>query len=130
GRVAPPRREPFLLPRADGGHARRDRPGALRRVRGRDPGRLGAGRPRARMLVPPFEVPTPLAARSFRNFKSKSGTGIIKLLVPLSLPKFVPDRAAMGDELRKRGHYRRNTPGRLPAAQYNMTDTHEGASDS
>src|SRR5215467_2667698 len=30
-----------------------------------------------------FEVPTPLAASSFRNFKSKSGTRIIELLVPL-----------------------------------------------
>src|SRR6266508_1617278 len=30
-----------------------------------------------------FEVPTPLAANSVRNFKSKSGTRIIELLVPL-----------------------------------------------
>src|SRR5258705_5644041 len=30
-----------------------------------------------------FEVPTPPAANSVRNFKSKSGTGIIELLVPL-----------------------------------------------
>src|SRR5215475_6094837 len=45
----------------------------------------------------------PPAANSFRNFKSKSGTRIIHLLVPLSLPKFVTECAAMGDELRKRG---------------------------
>src|SRR5260221_11570709 len=30
-----------------------------------------------------FEVPTPPAANSVRNFKSKSGTRIIELLVPL-----------------------------------------------
>src|SRR2546427_10718710 len=30
-----------------------------------------------------FEVPTAVAAGSFRNFKSKSGTRIINLLVPL-----------------------------------------------
>ena len=30
-----------------------------------------------------FEVPTPVAANSIRNFKSKSGTRIIGLLVPL-----------------------------------------------
>src|SRR5258705_187865 len=30
-----------------------------------------------------FEVPTPLAANPVRNFKSKSGTRIIELLVPL-----------------------------------------------
>src|SRR5262245_12208066 len=30
-----------------------------------------------------FEVPAPPAANSSRNFKSKSGTGIINLLVPL-----------------------------------------------
>src|SRR5256885_6924301 len=39
----------------------------------------------------------------FRNFKSKSGTRIICLLVPLLLPKFVSEDAAMYHELRKRG---------------------------
>src|SRR2546425_1240473 len=39
----------------------------------------------------------------FRNFKSKSGTRIIYLLVPLLLPKFVSEGAAMYHELRKRG---------------------------
>src|SRR5207237_5203169 len=39
----------------------------------------------------------------FRNFKSKSGTRIICLLVPLLLPKFVSDGAEMYHELRKRG---------------------------
>src|SRR5437016_6441540 len=45
----------------------------------------------------------------FRNFKSKSGTRIIYLLVPLLLPKFVSEGAAMYHELRKRGtsHSRR-----------------------
>src|SRR2546426_6108454 len=38
-----------------------------------------------------------------RNFKSKSGTRIIYLLVPLLLPKFVCEGAAMYHELRKRG---------------------------
>src|SRR5881628_3310641 len=38
-----------------------------------------------------------------RNFKSKSGTRIICLLVPLLLPKFVSGGAAMYHELRKRG---------------------------
>src|SRR5881628_2332819 len=38
-----------------------------------------------------------------RNFKSKSGTRIICLLVPLLLPKFVSEGAAMYHELRKRG---------------------------
>src|SRR5258706_868922 len=33
-----------------------------------------------------FEVPTPPAASLFRNFKSKSGTRIITLLVPLCFP--------------------------------------------
>src|SRR5262249_13120914 len=41
-------------------------------------------------------------ARS-RNFRSKSGTRIICLLVPLLFPKFVSDHAAMYHELRKRG---------------------------
>src|SRR5256885_3014283 len=39
----------------------------------------------------------------FRNFKSKSGTRPICLLVPLLLPKFVSKGAAMYHELRKRG---------------------------
>jgi Flp pilus assembly protein TadG len=39
----------------------------------------------------------------FRNFKSKSGTRSICLLVPLLLPKFVSEGAAMYHELRKRG---------------------------
>src|SRR6266496_2228506 len=48
----------------------------------------------------------------FRNFKSKSGTRIICLLVPLLLPKFVSEGAPMYHELRKRGtRLRRN---RLP----------------
>src|SRR2546430_10316718 len=38
-----------------------------------------------------------------RNFKSKSGTRIICLLVPFLLPKFVSEGAAMYHELRKRG---------------------------
>ena len=42
-----------------------------------------------------FEVPTPSAARLFRNFKSKSGTRTICLPVPLSLPKFATECAAM-----------------------------------
>src|SRR5947208_10228019 len=50
-----------------------------------------------------FEVPTPPAANSVRNFKSKSGTGIIELLVPLLFPKFVSERAEVYHELRKRG---------------------------
>src|SRR5215467_4990295 len=50
-----------------------------------------------------FEVPTPAAANSFRNFKSKSGTRIICLLVPLLLPKFVSEDATRYHELRKRG---------------------------
>src|SRR5215467_6589396 len=50
-----------------------------------------------------FEVPAPAAANSFRNFKSKSGTRIICLLVPLLLPKFVSGGTAMDHELRKRG---------------------------
>src|SRR5215475_14380860 len=41
-----------------------------------------------------FEVPTRSVARSLRNFKSKSGTRTICLLVPLSLPKFVTECAA------------------------------------
>src|SRR5712691_2809518 len=39
----------------------------------------------------------------FRNFKSKSGTRIVCWLVPLLLPKFVSEGAAMDHELRKRG---------------------------
>src|SRR6266699_5953239 len=50
-----------------------------------------------------FEVPTPPAANSVRNFKSKSGTRIIELLVPLLFPKFVSERAEVDHELRKRG---------------------------
>ena len=38
-----------------------------------------------------------------RNFKSKSGTRIICLLVPPLLPKFVSEGAAIYHELRKRG---------------------------
>src|SRR5262249_18795443 len=38
-----------------------------------------------------------------RNFKSKSGTKIICLLVPLLLPKLVSEGAARDYELRKRG---------------------------
>src|SRR5712691_2594830 len=45
----------------------------------------------------------PLRQTQFRNFKSKSGTRIICLLVPLLLPKFVSEGAAMYHELRKRG---------------------------
>jgi len=40
---------------------------------------------------------------SIRNFKSKSGTRIIGLLVPLLFPKFVAAYAARYHELRKRG---------------------------
>ena len=50
--------------------------------------------------MPLTEVPT-LAASSFRNFKSKSGTSIMSLLVP-PCPKFVPEGAAMY-ELRESG---------------------------
>src|SRR5262249_39127200 len=56
-----------------------------------------------------FEVPTPPAASSFRNLKSKSGTRIICLLVPLLLPKFVQEDAAVDHELRKRGTSARRT---------------------
>src|SRR5262249_5139827 len=49
-----------------------------------------------------FEVPTTPAASSFRNFKSKSGTRIVCLLVPLASEVRVRG-AAMDDELRKRG---------------------------
>src|SRR2546430_4947632 len=45
----------------------------------------------------------------FRNFKSKSGARIIYLLVPLLLPKFVSEGAAMYHELRKRGTGRRRS---------------------
>jgi hypothetical protein len=38
-----------------------------------------------------------------RNFKSMSGTGNIRLLVPLLFPKFMSEAAAMVHELRKRG---------------------------
>jgi hypothetical protein len=38
-----------------------------------------------------------------RNFKSMSGTGNLKSLVPLLFPKFVSEVAAMVHELRKRG---------------------------
>jgi hypothetical protein len=38
-----------------------------------------------------------------RNFKSKSGTGIIKLLVPSCFSKFVSEVAALYHELRKPG---------------------------
>jgi hypothetical protein len=38
-----------------------------------------------------------------RNFKSKSGTRIIELLVPFLFPKFVQEVAAMNHELRKQG---------------------------
>src|SRR5262249_27744652 len=41
------------------------------------------------------------AARTFRNFKSKSGTSIVCLLPPLWLPKFVSEYAAMYHELRR-----------------------------
>src|SRR5215211_4328309 len=37
-----------------------------------------------------FEVPTALGASSGRNFKSKSGTGIIDLLVPLCFRSSCP----------------------------------------
>src|SRR3990167_2308960 len=37
-----------------------------------------------------------------RNFKSRSGTGVISLLLPLLLLKFVSVPAAVYDELRKR----------------------------
>src|SRR6266436_812160 len=53
---------------------------------------------------------------SFRNFKSKSGTRIIKLLVPPLLPKFVSEGAAVYHELRKRGtRFRRRLLRRAPA---------------
>src|SRR5437899_9375031 len=48
----------------------------------------------------------------FRNFKSKSGTRIICLLVPLLLPKFVSEGAAMYHELRKRGTGQADVVGR------------------
>jgi len=54
-------------------------------------------------LVRRFEVPTPPAATSVRNFKSKSGTRIIELLVPLSFRSFVSECAEVYHELRKRG---------------------------
>ena len=50
-----------------------------------------------------FEVPAAFAANSFRNFKSKSGTKFIDLLVPLCFRSFVSEVAAMYHELRKRG---------------------------
>src|SRR5262252_2206836 len=73
-----------------------------------------------------IEVPTPLAASSFRNFKSKSGTRIICLLVPLLLPQFVSDEAAMDHELRKRGtrsqHPRGFLGGRQPPVRRELID--------
>src|SRR5262245_41047037 len=45
----------------------------------------------------------PSAANSDRNFKSKSGTRIIALLVPPLFPKFVSECAEVYHELRKRG---------------------------
>src|SRR5262249_50096904 len=50
-----------------------------------------------------FEVPTPPAATAIGNFKSKSGTRIIALLVPPLFPKFVSEHAETYHELRKRG---------------------------
>src|SRR5262245_4414006 len=50
-----------------------------------------------------FEVPTAVATDSDRNFKSKSGTRNHKRASAPLLPKFVPEGAAMYDELRKRG---------------------------
>ena len=58
-------------------HARRHQHGAHRLRRQRRGGRRVASQCRR------FEVPTPFAASSFRNFKSKSGTRMIGLLVPL-----------------------------------------------
>src|SRR6266540_6782260 len=62
----------------------------------------------------------------FRNFKSKSGTGIIDLLVPLLLPKFVSNGAAMYHELRKRGtsaFFGRRKGHRLRPRQAQLLDT-------
>src|SRR5437870_3699544 len=53
----------------------------------------------------------------FRNFKSKSGTRIICLLVPLLLPKFVSEDAAMYHELRKRGTSGGDTEQERPSRQ-------------
>src|SRR5262249_53429703 len=58
-----------------------------------------------------FEVPTPFAASTFRNFKSKSGTRNHK--VASALPKFVLEPGPMGDELRKRGHLPPSGPNAL-----------------
>src|SRR5499427_9613394 len=67
----------------------------LAREEPRPPGRASF-KHRAPRWCRRIEVPTPLAASSFRNFKSKSGTRIIELLVPLSLPKFVPEPSFNG----------------------------------
>ena len=50
-----------------------------------------------------FEVPAACAANASGNFKWKSGTGIMDLLVPLKLAKFVLEGAEMVRELPKRG---------------------------
>jgi len=50
-----------------------------------------------------FEVPTPPAANSVRNFKSKSGTRNHSIASAPLFPKFVRECAEMYHELRKRG---------------------------
>ena len=50
-----------------------------------------------------FEVPTAVAANSTRNFKSKSGTGIIELIVPLCFRSSCENLLRHIHELRKRG---------------------------
>src|SRR5258705_1524039 len=49
-----------------------------------------------------------VAAISFRNFKSTSGTRIVNCASAPLLPKFVSKGAATYHELRKRGHWMRD----------------------
>src|SRR3989442_9230107 len=68
--------------------------------------RINVGMPRAprkRASAADLKFLHRLRQTHFRNFKSKSGTRIVNLLVPLLLPKFVSEGAAMYHELRKRG---------------------------
>jgi len=58
-----------------------------------------------------FEIPASSAASSLRDFKSTSGTGNHRLLVPFIFSKFVSEIAARYHELRKEGTSAR--PGKL-----------------
>ena len=60
---------------------------------------------------PSISSPTPLAANSIRNFKSKSGTGIIGSLVPPCFRSSWQSVRRAYHELRKRGTSRRSESG-------------------